>query len=95
VRAQRQALRADVAQPGQRRREGLQLAQLPFGGAVDDLRRARDLDVDLDARFVDQFELGRPAARRCGGLAHRAHLAGDAAAQRVAERLAEWRGARR
>jgi hypothetical protein len=49
-------------EPDQRRRERLQLAQLPLGGAVDQLHRARDLDVDLDARLVHQLELPAPRA---------------------------------
>ena len=60
----------------QRRGEGLQLAQFPFGGGVDQLHGARDFDVDLDPRLVHQFE----SAARTG------HAAGKAVL-RVVERL--------
>ena len=53
----------DVALADQGRGEGLQLAQLPLGRAVDQLHRPRDLDVDLDARFVHQLEAAEPGAR--------------------------------
>jgi hypothetical protein len=72
----------------QRRGEGLQLAQLPFGGAVDELHRARDLDVDLDARLVHQLEAEAVALGLGGGrLSARFEVLGDSLAQRVDESL--------
>ena len=53
----------DVLLSHQRRGEGLQLAQLPFRGAVDQLHRPRDLDVDLDPGFVHQLEAAQAGAR--------------------------------
>src|SRR5207247_12977 len=53
---ERVRLGTDIRLPDQRRRESLQLAQLPLGGRVDRLYRARDLDIDLDSRFVHQLE---------------------------------------
>ena len=82
-RPKRIGLGRDVGLADQRRREGLQLAQLPFGGAVDQLHRARDLDVDLDARLVHQLEAVPPATR----LACRARRA----ARRVLRRPAAQR----
>jgi len=48
--------------------EGLQLAQLPLGSGVDQLHRARELDVDLDTRLVHQFEAAGGCSR-IGGQA--------------------------
>ena len=53
----------DVLLSDQRRGEGLQLAQFPFRGAVDQLHRPRDLDVDLDPGFVHQLEAAQTGAR--------------------------------
>ena len=87
-RPQRVRLGADVLQAAQRGGEGLQLAQLPLGGAVDDLHGARDLDVDLDARLVHQLE----AAERSRRLRGRpASCDWPARAHAVAQRLEEAR----
>ena len=77
LRTQRIRIGADVRLPDQCRREGLQLAQLPFGGRVDELDRPRDLDVDIGEGLVDELQsaeaalgvrrpLGRTALRAFG-----------------------------
>ncbi len=85
-RAKRIRFGADVALADQRRGEGLQLAQLPLGGAVDQLHRARDLDVDLDPRFVHQLQPAAFRFRKCS-IALLVELFRDLAAQRIDERL--------
>jgi hypothetical protein len=77
----------------QGRGERLQLAQLPVGGAVDELDGARDLDVDLDARLVHQLE-PRAVALRLSGARRgaRVEVLGDLAAQRIDKRLFVERG---
>ncbi|MFO1335655.1 MAG: hypothetical protein U1E80_11330 [Piscinibacter sp.] len=77
-----------MLQAAQRGGEGLQLAAFPFGRAVDQLHRARDLDVGLDARFVHQLERGR---RRCDGRPGRAVLRRELALHAFAQRLEEAR----
>jgi hypothetical protein len=77
-----------VALALQRRGEGLELAQLPFGGAVDQLHGARDLDVDLDARLVHQLEAKAVARGLVGGRwGAGVELFGNLSAQRVDEGL--------
>jgi hypothetical protein len=91
--AERVRLGADVVVPHQRRGEGLQLAQLPFGGAVDQLHRPGDLDVDVDPRLVHQLE-ARQAVARLGGvrLAPRFRLFAHTLGERLDEGLLEQSG---
>ena len=85
-RPKRIRLGVDVGLPGQRRGEGLQLAQLPFGRAVDELHCARYLDVDLDPGFVHQLEAAESgSAFGEARLARPVDLLADALRQRLDE----------
>ena len=87
-RPKRVRLGGHVVLADQRRGEGLQLAQLPLRGAVDELHGARDLDVDLDARFVHQLEAEAVALGLAGRrFSLRVEVLGDLPAQRVDEGL--------
>ncbi|HRP30039.1 MAG TPA: hypothetical protein PLG77_16560 [Burkholderiaceae bacterium] len=55
----------DIGQPAQRRGEGLQLSQFPFGDAVDLRCDTRDLDIGVVRRFVEQCQAAHRGRRRC------------------------------
>ena len=81
-------LGVDVGLTRERRGEGLQLAQFPFGGAVDELHGARDLDVDLDARFIHQLQAAKTGTHfGKAGFARPVDLFSHAFRQRLDEGL--------